>query len=153
AGFVTDIQVAQRTNIALEDVRDWIETLEGEGYVEVARTTAGLSASITAKGRLQLGLYKTTPTTQAEAGPGSPDQAPPPVTSAGVVGPVTSPTPVTSTPSPPLSPSSGPTITPPLPGDVDEFQVVLLIHGIRTQADWGPMVRSKLAVPGQIEVI
>jgi len=34
-----------------------------------------------------------------------------------------------------------------------EYQVVLLIHGIRTQADWGPMVRSKLEVPGQIEVI
>ena len=33
------------------------------------------------------------------------------------------------------------------------YQVVLLIHGIRTEADWGPMVRSKLEVPGQIEVI
>jgi hypothetical protein len=35
----------------------------------------------------------------------------------------------------------------------DSYQVVLLIHGIRTEADWGPMVRSKLEVPGQIEVI
>jgi hypothetical protein len=35
----------------------------------------------------------------------------------------------------------------------DGFQVVLLIHGIRTQAEWGPMVRSKLEVPGLIEVI
>ena len=35
----------------------------------------------------------------------------------------------------------------------DGYQVVLLIHGIRTEADWGPMVRSKLEVPGQIEVI
>ena len=34
-----------------------------------------------------------------------------------------------------------------------DYQVVLLIHGIRTQADWGPMVRSKLEVPGKIEVI
>jgi tetratricopeptide (TPR) repeat protein len=36
---------------------------------------------------------------------------------------------------------------------MDEYQIVLLIHGIRTQADWGPMVKSKLEVPGQIEVI
>ena len=35
----------------------------------------------------------------------------------------------------------------------DGYQVVLLIHGIRTQADWGPMVQSKLEVPGQIDVI
>jgi hypothetical protein len=35
----------------------------------------------------------------------------------------------------------------------DSYQVVLLIHGIRTEADWGPMVRSKLEVAGQIEVI
>jgi hypothetical protein len=34
-----------------------------------------------------------------------------------------------------------------------DFQVVLLIHGIRTEADWGPMVRSKIEVPGKIEVI
>ena len=31
--------------------------------------------------------------------------------------------------------------------------MVLLIHGIRTQADWGPMVRSRIEVPGQIEVV
>ena len=36
---------------------------------------------------------------------------------------------------------------------MDGFQVVLLIHGIRTQADWGPMVRSRLEVPDKIEVI
>ena len=32
-------------------------------------------------------------------------------------------------------------------------QIVLLVHGIRTEAHWGPMVRSKLEVPGQIVVI
>ncbi|APW58787.1 hypothetical protein [Paludisphaera borealis] len=36
---------------------------------------------------------------------------------------------------------------------VDGNHVVLLIHGIRTQADWGPMVRSKLEIAGRIEVI
>ena|SRR5271157_6092395 len=54
ADFVTDTQIAESTKIAHNEVRDWIETLENEGYVEVARTEAGLSASITAKGRLVL---------------------------------------------------------------------------------------------------
>jgi hypothetical protein len=54
AGFVSDVQVVQAASLALDDVRDWIETLEGEGYVEVAPTAAGLSAIITAKGRLSL---------------------------------------------------------------------------------------------------
>ena len=47
--YVADIWIAQSTRIALNDVRDWLETLEGEGYVEVARTEVGLIASITAK--------------------------------------------------------------------------------------------------------
>ena len=34
-----------------------------------------------------------------------------------------------------------------------DYQVVLLIHGIRTQAEWQAMVREKIAVPGKIEVI
>jgi predicted GTPase len=55
AGSVTDTQVAQGSGITLKDVQDWFETLEGEDLIQVARTTAGLSASITAKGRLSLG--------------------------------------------------------------------------------------------------
>jgi hypothetical protein len=54
AGFVGDSQIAQITHIALNNVRDWVETLEGEGYVEVARTDVGHLATITAKGRLIL---------------------------------------------------------------------------------------------------
>ena len=51
AGYVTDAQITQSTQIAVTDVRDWIETLEGEGHVNLARTEVGLSASITASGR------------------------------------------------------------------------------------------------------
>src|SRR4051794_2869415 len=58
AGFVTDSQITQRTQIATTDVRDWIETLENEGYVEVARATDGLRALLKAEGRLALGLYR-----------------------------------------------------------------------------------------------
>ncbi len=57
AGFVTDTQLVQSTNIALNDVRDWIETLEKHGYVDVARTKKGLSASVTAEGRLVLSQF------------------------------------------------------------------------------------------------
>ena len=52
--LVEDSQIAQTTRIALEYTRDWLETLEREEYVEIDRTEAGLSASITAKGRLAL---------------------------------------------------------------------------------------------------
>jgi formylglycine-generating enzyme required for sulfatase activity len=62
AGFVTDAQIAQSTKIAIQDIQDWIETLKRQDYVEVAEMTAGLSASITASGRLQLGVHQTTPT-------------------------------------------------------------------------------------------
>ena len=36
--FVEDSQIARTTRIALKDVRDWLETLEGDEYVETART-------------------------------------------------------------------------------------------------------------------
>jgi pimeloyl-ACP methyl ester carboxylesterase len=43
--------------------------------------------------------------------------------------------------------------SPNTPITVKEYQVVLLIHGIRTHAEWQGMVREMIAVPGQIEVI
>ena len=54
ADFVQDAHIAQKTQISIADVRDWIKMLEGEGHVDVARTTGGLSASITPQGRLAL---------------------------------------------------------------------------------------------------
>src|SRR5262249_16601901 len=76
AGFVMDAQVAQGTNIDIEDVQNWIETLEVGGYVDVARTKDGLIASITAQGRLQLHLYPPIPLPQDKAA------------SSGIMGPV-----------------------------------------------------------------
>jgi hypothetical protein len=61
SGYVADNQIALHTRIDPSDVRDWIETLEGEGFVEVARTRVGLSASVTAKGRLALGQSRPMP--------------------------------------------------------------------------------------------
>ncbi len=59
ASFVEDSRIAQATKIALTDMRNWLETLEGDEYINLARTEAGLSAAITAKGRLVLGLQPT----------------------------------------------------------------------------------------------
>ena len=70
--FVEDSQIARTTRIALKDVRDWLETSEGDGYVKIARTEAGLSASITAKGRLALGQYRPFPSTPPGPGTSSP---------------------------------------------------------------------------------
>jgi hypothetical protein len=94
AGFVTDSFVAQNTRIALADVREWIETLEGEGYVDATKTEDGLSVSITALGRLVLKQFQNIGVTalptipsptltatpqeereQSSLGPGEPDGA------------------------------------------------------------------------------
>src|SRR4051812_28699754 len=56
--FVEDRAVSAATKIPLSSVRDWFETLESDKYADVVRTTGGLSASITAYGRLALDQYK-----------------------------------------------------------------------------------------------
>jgi hypothetical protein len=58
AGYVTESQIAQKTQIAPGDVRDWIETLEGDGYLQVARTMGGLTVSITPQGKLVLRQFE-----------------------------------------------------------------------------------------------
>jgi len=60
--FVEDHRIAETTHIALQDVRHWLETLAGNRYIDVARITAGLSASIRAEGRLALGQFRPFPT-------------------------------------------------------------------------------------------
>ena len=53
---VEDFRVAAATKMAVQDVRDWLETLEGKGYVERTRLTDGFSAYVTAKGKQALRL-------------------------------------------------------------------------------------------------
>jgi hypothetical protein len=48
---------------------------------------------------------------------------------------------------------SGPTASNSGSGDVDEYQVVLLVHGIRDQGEWQSTLKNMLEVPGKIEVI
>ena len=67
SGFVTNKQVAQSTQVALGDVRNWLETLEGDGHINIARTTGGLSASITAQGHLAPEQFRPFPSTPSGA--------------------------------------------------------------------------------------
>jgi uncharacterized caspase-like protein len=63
--FIEDSRVAQVTSISLRDMRDWFLTLDNDEYVDLARNENGMSASVTAKGRLALGLYQPFPTAAA----------------------------------------------------------------------------------------
>jgi DNA-binding transcriptional ArsR family regulator len=58
AQCVTDSAIREHTQISLTDVRDWIDTLGYDNYVDVVRTDVGVGASITAKGRLELNQTK-----------------------------------------------------------------------------------------------
>jgi|SRR5271166_154839 len=60
--FVEDSRIAQATRISLRDMRDWFLTLDNDELVDLALTENGMSASVTAKGRLTLGLYRPFPT-------------------------------------------------------------------------------------------
>ena len=60
--FIEDIRIAQATRISLRDMRDWFLTLDNDELVDLALTENGMSASVTAKGRLTLGLYRPFPT-------------------------------------------------------------------------------------------
>ena len=62
SAFIEDSRVAQVTQISLRDMRDWFLTLDQDEYVDLALTESGLKASVTAKGRLALGLYRPFPT-------------------------------------------------------------------------------------------
>ena len=60
--FIEDTRICQATKISLRDMRDWFLTLDNDEYVDLALTESGMSASVTAKGRLALGLYRPFPT-------------------------------------------------------------------------------------------
>ena len=41
AGYVEDTQIAKTSKISVQDVQNWLETLEGKGFVERAKRTEG----------------------------------------------------------------------------------------------------------------
>ncbi len=60
-GYVDDAHLAVATKMLVEDVRDWLETLKGKGFVERTRLTDGFSAYVTAKGKQALRLTEPIP--------------------------------------------------------------------------------------------
>jgi hypothetical protein len=54
--YVEDVRLASVVKMLVNDVRDWMETLEGKGLVERARGIDGFSAYVTAKGKQTLRL-------------------------------------------------------------------------------------------------
>ena len=63
--YVDETRLVDDTGIDGTDLKDWLQTLEEEGYIDVARTRAGLRAAVTAKGRLTLGLFRPASPTSA----------------------------------------------------------------------------------------
>jgi len=67
AEYVEDTRLAAATKMFVQDVRDWLETLEGKGFVERTRLADGYSAYITAKGKQALRLIGPIASTQTHA--------------------------------------------------------------------------------------
>src|SRR3954453_23131925 len=71
--YVDDARLAAATRMFVQDVRDWLETLEGKGFVERARGTEGFSAYVTAKGKQALRLTQPIPTQAGGTASGATD--------------------------------------------------------------------------------
>jgi hypothetical protein len=74
--YVDDAHLAFGTKMSVEDVRDWLEILEGKGFVERALGTAGFSAYLTAKGKQALRLTEPIPIPKPAGDPASFNAAP-----------------------------------------------------------------------------
>ena len=57
-GFVSNVQVSCLTRNGIDDVRDWLITLEDVGLVSLAGTTDGHRALMEARGRIALREYQ-----------------------------------------------------------------------------------------------
>jgi len=63
SNYIEDSKLSQATQIAVSDMRNWLLTLDQEEYIDLTLTNNGLSASITPKGRLTLGVFSPLPPT------------------------------------------------------------------------------------------
>ena len=92
--YVDGARLASATKMVVEDVWDWLETLEGEGFVERTRLTDGFSAYVTAKGKQALRLTEPIPSPKPprDDAPVTPDApggtgtaSPQPATAEGII--------------------------------------------------------------------
>ena len=92
--YVDDARLADATKMLVEDVQDWLETLEGKGFVERTRLTDRFSAYVTAKGKQALRLTEPIPSPKPprDSAPVTPDAprrtetaSPQPATAEGII--------------------------------------------------------------------
>ena len=74
---VEDYRLSTAAKMFLQDVRDWLETLEGKGFVERTRLTDGFSAYVTANGKQALRLTEPISTPKPAGDVASVNAAPP----------------------------------------------------------------------------
>jgi len=55
-GDVHDVEIARKSKISLEDIRDWVRILNDKGFIELLYRIDGYGAWMTPKGRLALRL-------------------------------------------------------------------------------------------------
>src|SRR4051812_45026471 len=65
-GFVSDEEIAKFTKIKLVDVRDWLTTLEDEGFISISRMREGLKVGLKDRGSLELKEYRSSKLSQGE---------------------------------------------------------------------------------------
>ena len=54
-GDVHDVEIARKSKISLEDIRDWVRILNDKGFIELLHRIDGYGAWMTPKGRLASG--------------------------------------------------------------------------------------------------
>ncbi len=86
--YVEDASLADAAKMLVGDVRDWLETLEGKGFVERARQVDGFSAYVTGKGKQALRMTEPIPSSSS-AGVGDSSGSPNLSTPSGAAQPTT----------------------------------------------------------------
>src|SRR5580765_457347 len=71
--FISETEIAAHTKMEVGDVRNCLITLEGDGFISLARTSVGFAAFLESKGRLALTQHSplATPELQSEKRPSS----------------------------------------------------------------------------------
>jgi hypothetical protein len=72
--YADDTQVAAATKMAVQDVRDWLQTLEGKEFIELARLADRFSACITPKGHQAFKGHQTSRLNKSISAPTVPEQ-------------------------------------------------------------------------------
>ena len=135
--------VSKVTGIPLQVVEDQFELLAREEYLKYSYDSSGHYAVLSASGRQYLRLFDQKVMNERDTEVTALPEMVSPINLAKTTGSLSSEeaTPTTNSHEE-INVKCG-----------SEYQIVLLVHGIRTQAEWQAMVREKIAVPDKIEVV